>query len=372
MPNKKKPHHAKIAILTSPEGHYSIATAIQEILSPSYTTTFHSIRDSIFNLYTPIYQFFPTFFRVPYALSQYSSVSSALSTVLRRKLHHSVSHFIDTAQPDLIICTNAIFLPTLEALHKKNHIPIINVIADPRTIHPLAVSERAETNLVFDEHMHMLSQTNSPDATYDVTGWFVRQAFSQKQDTRELRTKLKLIAGQTTILVTGGSEGTMMVLKLIPALLQLKQPVNVIVLCGNNKNLVRSIKSLVQMVKSVSSHSRVIPVGFTTEMPAYLAIADLVIGKAGPNTIFETIAAKKPFIAITHITGQEDGNLELIREYKLGFVEENPLKVVKLLQSLLDHPARLTRLQAPIAQRAALDRKAGEKLLTIVERVLKT
>lgn len=360
----------KIAILTSPEGHYSIAQAVQEVLDEHYSTSFHSIRDSIFNLYTPIYQFFPSFFAVPYAISQYETVSSAVSAILRRKLMRSVSHFIDTTKPDLIICTNAIFLPALEHLSKKNKIPIINVIADPRTVHPLSISTVAVTNLVFDEHMLSLSKGSNPDARFDVTGWFVRETFSKPHNTTALRKKLQLKPNQPTVLVAGGSEGTMMIFKLIPALLQLDQPVNVIVMCGGNKSLQRSIKSLAQVLSTSSSKSMVVPVGFTTDMPIYLGVADVVIGKAGPNTIFETVAVQKPFIAITHIAGQEDGNLELIHEYQLGFVEENPMKVPKLLQAVLDHPARLKKLAGPIAKRAALDRQAGEKLLKIVKSVV--
>ena len=86
--------------------------------------------------------------------------------------------------------------------------------------------------------------------------------------------------------------------------------------------------------------------------------------------MFETVAARKPFIAVTHISGQEDGNLDLIKQYKLGYVEENAIKVVKLLQGVLKNPARLKKLAPSIAKMADINHEAGPKLLEIVERTL--
>lgn len=361
---------ARIAILTTPEGHFSIAKAMEEALQQSHTTTFLSIRDSTLDLYTPIYQFFPSMYRVPYAVTKYSNVVSAIRRYLRQKLRRQVAQFVEESQPDLIVCTNWIFLPALEELHAKNHIPIINAITDPWTIHPLLISTTATSNLLFDEHVLEVCRKLNPKAKYDVTGWFVRKAFYEPTDVKATRSKLKIDNTKRTVVIAGGSEGTMMILKLIPALLQLENPINVIVMCGNNKQLLNSIRSFQKLIKTIVSQSLVIPIGFTSTVEEYLGVADLVIGKAGPNTIFETVAAKKPFIAITHIAGQEDGNLDLIKEYQLGFVEENAIRVVKLLQGVLKNPTRLTKLEPAIARLAAVNQAASKKLLAIVARSL--
>ena len=94
-----------------------------------------------------------------------------------------------------------------------------------------------------------------------------------------------------------------------------------------------------------------------------MGIADLIIGKAGPNTIFETVAAKKPFIAITHIAGQEDCNLDLIKEYQLGFVEENAIKVVEAL-------ARCVEETHPFDQVGASNRSAGRSQSRRIEKTV--
>ncbi|MBP7875458.1 hypothetical protein KA012_00495 [Candidatus Woesebacteria bacterium] len=362
---------ARIAILTTPEGHFSIATAMQEVLSDKHEVSFISIRDSSFNLYTPIYQFFPSAYRVPYVISQGSSVASVISKVLKKKLLKQVSAFVESSNPDIIICANWIFLPALESLHSTNHIPIINAITDPWTIHPSLISTKSVSNLVFDKKTLSICQEINPDARYDISGWFVQRSFYQAVDTKRMQKKLKLNEKLKTVVIVGGSEGTMMILKLVPALMQLTKPVNAIVLCGNNKNLLNSVKSFAQILKAVSNQSRIIPVAYTSDVASYLSVADVVIGKAGPNTIFESVAAKKPFIAITHVSGQEDGNLDLIKAYRVGFVEENALKVLKLLQAVLDNPGRIKILQEPLERLAAHNQQADKKLLEIVDSILK-
>ena len=53
-------------------------------------------------------------------------------------------------------------------------------------------------------------------------------------------------------------------------------------------------------------------------MAEVLGASDIVFGKAGPNFLFDSVACQKPFVSMTHIGGQEDGNVELIKKKKLG------------------------------------------------------
>jgi UDP-N-acetylglucosamine:LPS N-acetylglucosamine transferase len=45
-----------------------------------------------------------------------------------------------------------------------------------------------------------------------------------------------------------------------------------------------------------------------------------VMGKAGPNVMFEAVTLGKPFIATAYIPGQEELNLGFIRRHKLGWI----------------------------------------------------
>lgn len=78
--------------------------------------------------------------------------------------------------------------------------------------------------------------------------------------------------------------------------------------------------------------------GWIDNMAEVLAVADIVFGKAGPNFLFDTIAAGKPFVSITHIGGQEDGNIEIIKKKKLGWVKEKNGQLAKFFVRYLRRP----------------------------------
>ena len=101
-----------------------------------------------------------------------------------------------------------------------------------------------------------------------------------------------------------------------------------------------------------------------------MAVSDLVVGKAGPNLIFETVAAKKPFMAVCHIAGQEDGNLSLIKKKKLGLVEENPVRAIRLLKKIINKPQILNRFEKFIKKERQYNKEAGDKLVKIVKNLL--
>ena len=78
--------------------------------------------------------------------------------------------------------------------------------------------------------------------------------------------------------------------------------------------------------------------GWIDDMAEVLGAVDIVFGKAGPNFLFDVVACQKPFVAITHIGGQEDGNIDLIRKKKLGWLREKSVDLVNFLYQYLDNP----------------------------------
>ncbi|MGB9706734.1 MAG: glycosyltransferase [Microgenomates group bacterium] len=194
-------------------------------------------------------------------------------------------------------------------------------------------------------------------------GWLVRKQFYQHQPKNQLRKKLKLQPNLLTILICGGSEGTNAVLKILPAFLKVKKPVQVIIICGKNTVLHKIAKSLEQILAL-----KLKTFGFVKNLAPLIQASDLVIGKAGPNLLFETIACKKPFFAITHIHGQEDGNLDLIRKKKLGWVEEDGSRATELLLKIIDHPEMLNKWEKYILKEKKYIQSTGEKILNLALR----
>jgi hypothetical protein len=52
------------------------------------------------------------------------------------------------------------------------------------------------------------------------------------------------------------------------------------------------------------------------------------------------MAMEKPFVAITHVGGQEDGNIELLQEKQLGWVKEKGNSAVTFFLDYVNNPKK--------------------------------
>ncbi len=110
-------------------------------------------------------------------------------------------------------------------------------------------------------------------------------------------------------------------------------PFQAIFITGTNKRLKSQLEQLT-FPQHITPHIY----GLVKNMSDFVHASDLIVGKAGPNIIFESVAASKPFLATYHIKGQEDGNIDFIRSTQVGFVEEHPSAAAQLIQIILENP----------------------------------
>jgi len=84
------------------------------------------------------------------------------------------------------------------------------------------------------------------------------------------------------------------------------------------------------------------------------------------------VACQKPFVAITHIGGQEDGNIDLIKKKKLGWVREKSGELVNFLYQYLDNPKYFeNKFEETIKKEALNNKKSLEIILERIKRDLK-
>lgn len=361
----------KVAIFTAPEGHHSLSKAAESALDKTFAVCTTLIRDNLFGLYTPFYQYIPSATKVPFMISSVKPVQKYLKQFGHKKYDPAVTKVMKKDKPDIAIATHFMYLPALEKAKAEKKVPLLNILSDPWTIHPLLVAENADLNVAFDSISVQAVQKSAPQAKVESIGWLVQPQFQPVAKPGKLRKKLSLEPDVFTVVFSAGSEGTIGILNFVPSLLQLDTPCQFVVLCGNNKQLVRTIKTISRAIKRVNKKVSVHGVPFVTNVHEYYAAADLVAGKAGPNTIFEAVACHKPFLATTHVRGQEDGNLALIEHYGLGYVEENLFKAAQLLTKLIRQPELLESLQPSIQKMAKYNSLSGKKLLEQVRKLTK-
>jgi UDP-N-acetylglucosamine:LPS N-acetylglucosamine transferase len=357
-----------VLIITGPQGHLSIAQSIEQTLQNDFSTKIVAIEEPFIALYTPIYRLFPWAFKIPFMLSQFPWLLSVGKFFNYHRYYRQLLHLINQEKPAVVISTYFMFHPALSKICQEKKIAFFTPFTDPWSIHPLLIDPFA-TNLVFDQQALQIAQKHQPQANYQITGWFVRSAYEQSYDQNLVRKKLNLKENIFTILIVSGSEGNMTVEKILPSLLTTSNPVQIIVACGNNKIMYKIINQF-QKLLGDDSQTSLTALRFEPNLNLYMQAADLIVGKAGPNTLFESIATKTPFFAITHISGQESGNLDIINHYQLGLVEENAKKAAQLLKNIINEPALLAKYINPIEKMATYNRESKSKLRNLVKQSL--
>lgn len=364
-----------IGIFTAAWGHESIAEAIAEKIKKNagkkyQVKIFRREKNAdVFDFaYNSIYKISPASFEAPFQigskLTQKDKNSrKIIESFFLKNYKKKVDDFVKRNKVDLCISTYYQLNSSIESLG----IPFINVVPDPITTYPVAISEKADVNLVFDDRLiKKYKNKNMKQA-----GWFVREKFEKDYDKKTVRKKLK-INNNLTFLITSGSEGANAVLKILPSIINCNKPTNFIISCGNNDFLYKNVIGIKKSLTALSSSkANVIPLSYTKNMHLYIQAADLVVGKAGPNTLFETIACETAFFAISHIYGLEDGNLDAIKNYKIGFVEEKTKESNRLFEELIENPQEIESFNKNILKLKKYNQQSINVLLKEMDRLLK-
>lgn len=345
-------------------GHESIAQAIEEILLEEGIET-KLVKEKFKEIalqYQPVYQFFPKLNGKYYKLAQNESILKLMQNIYTKRKRQKLESLVRSFNPDVIINTHFLYNFPLAEIKPKYKFRFLNVVANPATLHPLEFTPEADYNLVYNEEAVKKAQEfDIPKEKILPIGWFTRKSFFTEKSTPQELPEIP------EMLISAGSLGTNTIAKFLPVLFQHQDKFKYIFIAGKNKLLFRLFKNYERLCKLTRKKDTNIEiVGYTKKMPQYMKKADIIAGKAGPNLLFEAVAAGKPFLALTYISGQEDGNLDLIREKDLGWVALSPQEAQKVLENLTKDKEKLKRKEKSILKERQELIEAQKKLITLI------
>jgi UDP-N-acetylglucosamine:LPS N-acetylglucosamine transferase len=327
-----------ILILTSKTGggHISLAEALRDRLEPAYTTEIVDPQSPFFHWhYRFVSRYALWLWATEFRLSDTSQSALLLHRLFTLTITKALSALLDRCQPDLIITTYP-FL-SYEVMHvlkqRRAAIPFVMLFADPNGVHASWLTARdvaatlAPTRETYDQ---ALAAQFPPERVYQ-SGWPVRRQFYCVQPEQRL-TILKKIGfdpQRLTVFLQGGGEGAAQFARTVERVLSIPD-LQVILAAGTNLTLITHFGR--------DERANIFVLPFTREIAPYMAAADVIMGKAGPNMLFEAVTLGKPFIATAYIPGQEKANLEFILHHKLGWVALEPSQQIALLERLASHP----------------------------------
>jgi processive 1,2-diacylglycerol beta-glucosyltransferase len=357
----------KILILTSRTGggHISLAESLRDLLiqdEPVAGEDTKVVRSpENLTVHDPQPGFFHWHYRLVsrYALWLWAAEFQFFDTPRRSLLAHRVftrlvgrqlHRLLDEARPDLIITTYPFLsYEVMRVLEQRaSRVPLAMLFSDANGVHAAWLSERqaAATFATTRETYEQALQAGFAPERLHFTGWPVRAQFCRPRlFTREARvetlTRLGLDPARFTVFLQGGGEGAARFSRTIETVLAAGAEagstggVQVILAAGTNRALLARYKD--------TRNLAALP--FTPEIAPFMAAADVIMGKAGPNMLFESVTLGKPFIATAYIPGQEQANLPFIQRHGLGWVALHPHEQRALLTTILRDPAH-TELNA--------------------------
>jgi len=378
-----------ILILTSKTGggHVSIAESLRDLITTdARPQTDPAAPDAAplalpgITIIDPQPRFFHLHYRLVsrYALGLWAAEFQFFDTPGRARLAHRVftrlvSHqlhgLLDRVRPDLVITTYP-FL-TYEVAHvleqRPTRIPLALFFADANGVHAAWLSEQriaasfAPTRETYEQ---ALAAGFAHDRLHYI-GWPVRaqflHAYQAKRETRQAQlVRLGLASERFTVFLQGGGEGAARVGRTIEHILgpvDSSNELQIILATGTN----RALQERYQNTPNLA----VLP--FTKEIAPVMAAADVIMGKAGPNMLFESVTLGKPFIATTYIPGQEEANLAFIQRHDLGRVAIQPEEQRQLLSALIHQPEQFQAMRASIEAQRQANAAAMQRIVPLLD-----
>ena len=123
-----------------------------------------------------------------------------------------------------------------------------------------------------------------------------------------------------------------------------------ILMCGHNEALAAALRA---------EHARAprLVLGFTTDVPRYLRLADYFIGKPGPGALSEAVHCGLPVITVRNrwTMPQERPNTDWVRQHGLGLVLPGFGRIGPAVQALVAHLPQYRARVAALHNRAVFE-----------------
>ena len=240
------------------------------------------------------------------------------------------ARLLNEFRPDVVICTHpfpeaaASLWKFLHAKSEKNF--LLAAVLTDYSLHEIWIFSEVDAYFVATEEMQLELATHCrAGQKIFATGIPIEEKFSA----------IKKIAAstRTTILIMGGGLGLGSIEETLSELNEIKTPLKILVIAGQNENLSARLK------KFRSNHELKI-FGYVADVDKLMARADLLITKPGALTMTEAFAAGLPLILHAPIPGPEALNAAYAVTHGAA-ISVGDKKISSVIEELLKDPARL-------------------------------
>lgn len=338
-------------------GHRSAAQAVADALEAEYPGVFTpSLYDPLRNprsphllrglagLYGPTVRFAPWAWGAVYHASDSQPAAEFLRRTWLRLADAPVAEVVAARQPAVVLSFHALTTSAaVRAVHRHAEgTPVVTVVTDLVATHATWRYDAVGRIVVPSAAVRQRCEVDgiAPQRCLDF-GLPVGSAFSAaplaSHQQRVLRLRLGVDPWRFLVVLAGGAEGSGPIARNAAFVTRTFDDVDVVVICGRNRRLEHRLGSL--------RSPRVTVRGFVNNMADWYRAADVVITKAGPQTIAEATCCGAALLITSHLPGQERGNTELVVRAGAGVHTPQSADVVEAVARLRSDPDALRAMR---------------------------
>jgi UDP-N-acetylglucosamine:LPS N-acetylglucosamine transferase len=259
--------------------------------------------------------------------------------IAHRKFIKKSTQYIKEYNPDIIFATHY-FMLTASAIAKKKlklKAKVIGFVTDPFDGFSFWAENRADyICCASDESRERLVRHGVNPDKIRVFPFPLNDKFLTAQTKKkELSGQYNIDPSMKTVLASDGGQGIGRVTKYIEEMYRRDFPLNIILVCGKNEEAKNRIESL---VRERPSRTRLIPLGYVTNMNELLDLCDFTVIKAGASTSFESLIKRKPIIYSSWAIQSERTTIDYVVANKMGWFPRHRKSFFKLIHQLISTP----------------------------------
>ncbi len=187
------------------------------------------------------------------------------------------------------------------------------------------------------------------------TGMPTRRCFTDSMSLTQSAARLQLGIPQDkpVILIVGGGDGMGPLSQVVQAIAQKDGAMHICVIVGRNQSLYDDLQHA-DLPKPIQLK------GFVDNMEVWMRAADILVTKAGPNTLSEAFISGLPIVLYSAVPGQEEGNITHVVNNGAGFWTPQPKLAASAVAYLIDNPR--ARAQMAFHSRALARPNASQEI----------
>ncbi|GAA2760386.1 wax ester/triacylglycerol synthase domain-containing protein [Actinopolymorpha rutila] len=247
---------------------------------------------------------------------------------------------IDRFEPDLVLSTYPLGSSGLAWLRRHRGLGVRTACyVSDFAPHPFWVYPELDANFVVHETAVALARSAEPEVNVEVCAPPVVRAFAPG-DQAQARRWLDLPADAFVVLLSCGAYSFGDADATVTALLDTSDKVCVVVACGRNE------QTRVRLERLGLPRERLLPLGWTDQMPTLMRAADLLVTNAGGATALEGMASALPVVTTTPIAAHGVANANLMVVAGLTDLCPDLAMLQAYVRSVAENQEPLRRLRA--------------------------